>query len=146
MTEASPLIPRPALLLGWAGVIPFAAFALESALELRLPGLDPEMLLMAYAAAILSFMGGAQWGLASAEAKVDGQRLAVSVVPALVAWVALLQPRTVGLTLCLGAFLGLLAYDLLTVRQGRSPGWYGALRLQLTGAVVGCLALALVFD
>ncbi|MFC0632917.1 DUF3429 domain-containing protein [Brevundimonas balnearis] len=146
MTEASTAIPRPALLLGWAGVIPFAAFALASALEVRLPGLRPEPVLIAYAAAILSFMGGAQWGLASAEAKVDGQRLAVSVIPALVAWAALLQPREVGLTLCLVAFLALLAYDLLTVRQGRSPGWYGALRLQLTGAVVGCLALALVFD
>lgn len=146
MTDASTAIPRPALLLGWAGVIPFAAFALASVLELRLPGVRPEPVLIAYAAAILSFMGGAQWGLATAEAKVDGQRLAVSVIPALVAWAALLQPREVGLTLCLVAFLALLAYDLLTVRQGRSPGWYGALRLQLTGAVAGCLALALVFD
>lgn len=146
MTETETAIPRPALLLGWAGVIPFAAFAFATALELRLPGLRPEPILLAYAAAILSFMGGAQWGLAIGEAPVDGQRLAVSVIPALLAWTALLQPLDTGLLLCLIAFLGLLAYDLLTVRQGRSPAWYGTLRLQLTGAVVGCLALALVFD
>jgi hypothetical protein len=105
MTETETAIPRPALLLGWAGVIPFAAFAFATALELRLPGLRPEPILLAYAAAILSFMGGAQWGLAIGEAPVGGQRLAVSVIPALLAWTAL-----------------------------------------LTGAVVGCLALALVFD
>lgn len=146
MTETETAIPRPALLLGWAGVIPFAAFAFATALELRLPGLRPEPILLAYAAAILSFMGGAQWGLAIGEAPVDGQRLAVSVIPALLAWTALLQPLDTGLLLCLIAFLGLLAYDMLTVRQGRSPAWYGTLRLQLTGTVVGCLALALVFD
>ncbi|HEV7354319.1 MAG TPA: DUF3429 domain-containing protein [Brevundimonas sp.] len=146
MTDTDTAIPRPALLLGWAGVIPFAVFAFATALELRLPGLRPEPILLAYAAAILSFMGGAQWGLAIRETPVDGQRLAASVIPALVAWAALLQPRDAGLLLCLVAFLGLLAYDLLTVRQGRSPGWYGALRLQLTGAVAGCLALALLFD
>ncbi len=65
-------IPRPALLLGWAGVIPFAALSaallagLEPIGDIALRGLP------AYAAVILGFMGGVQWGLEMSRADPAG--------------------------------------------------------------------------
>lgn len=137
----SATIPRSALLLGWAGVLPF--LALTGALALRLPiPLDPGPALVGYGVAILSFMGGAQWGLA-VRAPDGGDRAlrpyVAAVVPALVAWPAgLLPPRYAFLLLAAG-FAALLAYDLWTVRRGEAPAWYGRLRLQLTVAVVALL-------
>jgi hypothetical protein len=57
------VIPRPALLLRWAGVIPFALLTAASLLNIHPWSLDPTMTLRAYGACILSFMGGAQWGV-----------------------------------------------------------------------------------
>jgi hypothetical protein len=39
-------------------------------------------------------------------------------------------------------FIGLLAYDVSTVRQGLAPRWYTSLRVQLTGAIVVLLSIA----
>jgi hypothetical protein len=138
-------IPRPALWLGAAGVIPFAALAL-----LMMIGgaglLAPEQagrVLRLYAALILSFMGGAQWGLASASAGGPSTRaLAVSVLPALFAWATFLVPSRPGLLALAAAFLALMLYDLWTVARGEAPSWYGRLRIGLTLAVVASLAAA----
>jgi Protein of unknown function (DUF3429) len=51
--------PRPALLLGWAGVIPFALLTAALVLGMELGPVDPHWALLAYGAAILSFLGGA---------------------------------------------------------------------------------------
>ena len=56
-------IPRPAFVLGWLGVIPFAAFALLAVTGGVLPHGSAMSGLVPYGAIILSFMGGAQWGL-----------------------------------------------------------------------------------
>jgi NAD(P)-dependent dehydrogenase (short-subunit alcohol dehydrogenase family) len=55
--------------------------------------------LLAYGASILSFLGGIQWGLAVARPGGAGLavRLALSVVPSLAAWLALLLPVRPGL-------------------------------------------------
>lgn len=137
-------IPRPALVLGWAGVIPFAALTAALLARIDLP-LAPVPALVGYGCAILSFMGGAQWGLAVRSPDDADARLApyaICVLPALLAWCALFLPWRAGLLgLALG-FVGLLSYDLWTVRHGRAPPWYGRLRLQLTSAVVLLLAAA----
>jgi hypothetical protein len=39
-------------------------------------------------------------------------------------------------------FIGLLAYDVSTVRQGLAPRWYTSLRLQLTVAIALLLGIA----
>ncbi|MDP2212287.1 DUF3429 domain-containing protein [Phenylobacterium sp.] len=144
---ASKKIPPAALLLGAAGVIPFAALALLIVLD-GAGLLAPEQakrVLRLYGAVILSFMGGAQWGLATARA--DGPKaraLAVSVLPALFAWAAFLVPAGPGLLALSAAFLALMLYDLWTVGRGEAPLWYGRLRVGLTLAVVGALQIALV--
>ncbi|MFT4933515.1 MAG: hypothetical protein ACI9LT_000183 [Pseudoalteromonas distincta] len=138
-------IPRPALLLGAAGVIPFAALAVLMVIGgagLLAPE-QAERILRLYAALILSFMGGAQWGLASASARGPSARaLAVSVLPALFAWAAFLVPSRPGLLALAAAFLALMLYDLWTVARGEAPAWYGRLRIGLTLAVIASLGAA----
>jgi hypothetical protein len=138
-------VPRPALLLGWAGVIPFAFLTLAAVLGLEPLSLDARAALLAYGAAILSFLGGAQWGVLLPRDQEDASlpwRYGAGVLPALVGFLCLLAPHTFGLVGVVIGLLGLLAYDLSTVRRGLAPGWYGSLRLQLTGAVVLLLAVA----
>lgn len=139
-------IPPAALLLGAAGVIPFAGLALVIALGgvgLLAPE-QAERVLRLYAALILSFMGGAQWGLATARDRGASVRpLAVSVLPALFAWATFLIPSGPGLLALSAAFLALMLYDLWTVRRGEAPVWYGRLRIGLTLAVVAALQVAL---
>ncbi len=138
-------VPRPALLLGWAGVIPFALLTVATVLGLEPLSLDARAALLAYGAAILSFLGGAQWGVLLPRNQKDAAlpwRYGVGVLPALIGFLCLLAPHTLGFVGLAAGLLGLLAYDLSTVRRGLAPGWYGTLRLQLTGAVVLLLAIA----
>ena len=137
-------IPRGPLLLGWAGVIPFALLALSTVAEWKLP-IAPAPALVGYGAAILSFMGGVQWGLTMSPRSDRAQgsgAYAISVVPALIGWAGVLLPSRSGLVVLAAGFAALLAYDLWTVRAGTAPAWYGTLRLQLTTAVILLLLVA----
>lgn len=124
--------------LGYAGLIPFAFFALE---PLLIGFLDPEaaiFALLAYAAAILSFLGGIVWGRAVVSGGVEQRPLAfvISVLPSLIGWVALLAGGSVGLLLCACGFGVMLWYDL---RDGL-PMWFSQLRLHLSiGAITACV-------
>ncbi|HUO23847.1 MAG TPA: DUF3429 domain-containing protein [Caulobacteraceae bacterium] len=138
-----PSTPPAALALGWAGVIPFLAAA--AATVLGHPAWGGEGVWRAYGAVILSFMGGAQWGLAVGAEGREGQsqvrRYGVSVLPALGAWLSVaLAPRE-ALILQLGGFLALLGYDLWTIRIDQAPSWYGRLRIRLSAVVALCLAI-----
>ena len=144
LMQAAPQIPRPALILGWLGLLPFATFALLAVTGgvLR-PGAVSALVLCGIV--ILSFMGGAQWGLAMAMPRGGpsalGQRLAISVLPALAAFGLWYAPPTMALIGLAAVFVALLGYDIATARAGEAPSWYPALRLQLTSAVVVCLLL-----
>jgi hypothetical protein len=139
-------IPRPALLLGWAGVMPFALFAMGSVLNIHLWSWDSTMALRAYGACILSFMGGAQWGvlLPREGGHAPFLRYLLSVLPALLAFLCLLIPSMPGLIGLVVGFLALLTYDVSTVRQGLAPRWYASLRVQLTLAVVALLGITVL--
>ncbi len=143
-------IPRSALVLGWLGVLPFAACALLSITGGVLPPGAAARALVLYGAIILSFMGGAQWGLAmAAERNRPGAlapRLIISVLPALAAFGLWFLPAIFGLIGLAAVFAALLAYDIETARAGVAPAWYPQLRIQLTGAVVLCLLLSALFD
>lgn len=144
-------IPRPALWLGIAGVLPFAFTAVQVASGWPLGGRanGPALhALLSYAAVILSFLGGVHWGLAmralpAGARDVDWWPFIASVVPSLAAFGGLwLLPRN-GLALLAGAFAVMLAYDLWTVSRRQSPFWYGRLRTGLSAAVLVCLLGAL---
>jgi hypothetical protein len=143
------VIPRTALWLGLAGVLPFAAPVAADWLAGALPsGHSWAALQFWYGVVILSFMSGSLWGFAARGGDAAGH--ALSTLPALAAFalVALLWPGVVPLPVALLAlaalFLALLPLDARTQRRGDAPGWWMQLRLLLTGLVVICLGLGAV--
>lgn len=138
-------VPRNALLLGLAGLLPLVAAAL--AVLILDPWAHPLIRFAAqvYGALILSFLGGVHWGLAMAAgpAGMHGARLAWSVVPSLVGWPALFLPPVWSLAVLIVTFGILGIVDTRLARHGTIPGWYGPLRRALTLAVILCLAVLL---
>ena len=146
-------IPRSALLLGLAGLIPF----LWGALTLYVPAaydwgqsnlggrfIGPFVQLF-YGAVIRSFMSGVLWGFATkATGATATAGYVLSVIPAL--WAFFMTgggPTTAGVNLITG-FLGLLLLDWHFLRLGLAPCWWMHLRVLLTAIVVISL-LPLVF-
>lgn len=138
---ASP--PAWALLLGYAGLIPFAAGALWL---WGVPGAPHPLAapaLAAYGAVIVSFLGGIHWGLAFAHPPAPAPLFGWGVVPSLVAWLALLLPHPAGLSV-LGAML-VLAYavDRRVYRRHGLAHWL-PLRLHLSAIAALCCAAGAV--
>ncbi len=132
-------VPASARLLGAAGLIPFAVSVLAPWLD-DLPTQEIADVTRLYGAVILSFLGGAHWGLASAAQRVPNILFALSVVPSLVAWGSLLVPglRT-SLVILVIAFISVILLDRMAVRLLAAPPWWLHLRMPLSGAVVLCL-------
>lgn len=146
-------IPRSALILGLAGVLPFAWGALTMvspwAANFAASTLGPRFtgpyVQLFYGAVILSFMSGVLWGFAT---KAEGGQAAtgygLSVLPAL--WAFFMTgggPVSAGIYLIFG-FLGLLALDFAFWRWGLAPDWWMKLRVLLTVLVLACLAVGVV--
>ena len=83
--------------LGYAGLLPFMGGALL--IWLVLPEAHPyaTLAMSAYAAVIISFLGGIHWGLAMRHADPPAALLVWGVVPSLVAWLAVMMPPESGL-------------------------------------------------
>ena len=129
--------------MGYAGLVPFALPVLgiiaghHDAWFLRA--------LVAYGAVILSFVGALQWGLALDERRERrGERVLVSVAPALAGWLALLLPPGAGITLLIAGFVGIYAYERVTVWPGGYPVWFRRLRTQLTIGACTLLGAGLI--
>lgn len=141
-------IPRSALVLGLAGVLPFAWGALmlfvPDASSLTLEWLGPRFVgpyvLLAYGTVILSFMSGVLWGFAAkAEGRVATIGYGLSVLPAL--WTFFMVgggPETAAVNLIVG-FIALLGLDYVFWRFRLAPPWWMRLRVLLTALVVACL-------
>ncbi|KAH9553529.1 hypothetical protein CY35_08G015600 [Sphagnum magellanicum] len=137
-------VPVPALVLGFAGLIPFVALVPPIVSMLPLP----EALFAvhaeaqaAYAAVIVTFLGAVHWGLAMANYSAKDKankitfttlRYVWSVIPSLVAWPALLlppAPKFAVLIFSLGLILGV---DVIFTRMKLVPSWFLYLRTPLT--------------
>lgn len=132
-------MPMAAALFGFAGALPFAYFAAS----LWLPPPFPSVPFafgggLIYGAVILSFLGGIRWGtaLAMADGEHRSMTFVLSVLPALAGWVALALPPLLGVGLLIAGFLLQAQWDVISVEQGRLPGWFGKLRMLLTAAAV----------
>ena len=139
-------LPVSAVLLGWAGVLPFAGMSLALLLGFPSHGIRLEPMLVSYAAIILSFMGGIHWGLAMKSpdnCSFAGSSLhyVLSVIPALIGWAAVAIEAYAFAVLSV-AFCTLLFLDMAWASGRCAPAWYGRLRLQLTAAVLLCLGVA----
>jgi hypothetical protein len=145
-------IPRPALLLGLAGLIPFlwsAATQLSPALAGWAGNFLSPMFLgavvgLTYGTVILSFMSGVLWGFAT---KADGTQAAIayglSVIPALWVFVMVTDASDNSTIFLAAGFVGLLLLDAMYSAWGLAPGWWLRLRVMLTVVVLGCLAISL---
>ncbi len=100
-------------------------------------------MLLTYAVVILSFLGALHWAFAmSIENLSINKRHAMlvwSVVPSLIAWVALFIPQTFGFLLLSCFFVFALWMDIKLARLTSLPAWYLPLRFRLTIVMTFCL-------
>ena len=144
-------IPRAALIIGLAGLLPFlwgTLSALLPALARPVTNLTAQRfagteLLVDYGVIILCFMSGALWGFAARGGSTIS--FALSVVPVL--WVLLFLGETPqqDLRTLIGGYLGILLLDAFFWMRRYAPGWWMALRLVLTAVAVPCLVLGLYY-
>lgn len=148
MTKQPASIPAPARWLGYAGLLPQLAVVgalLTRDLEWRFTALAAGF---AYAALILSFLGGLWWGLAAqAPDRTPAWVWPASVIPSLVALLSAL-PWTTGdrwpgpsLILLGVSLIAALGVDYRLYRLGVAPAWWMPLRVPLSGGL-GLLTIA----
>ena len=144
-------MPRLAVGLGFAGLIPFYACAIVLWVTSSGPVVNEAWLaLLTYAAVIASFMGAVHWGLALHGLDTGGvtppvlRQLGFSVVPAVIAWLALLIPPPWVLVVLMALFPLIYLQDRRAAARGLAPDWYLDLRLPLTVLVEIALIAALL--
>ncbi|KAL4945383.1 hypothetical protein BDV06DRAFT_209491 [Aspergillus oleicola] len=159
-------VPKDAMFLGMAGVIPYLAtsmqtvflayevnhahatgdgllFSGESA-ELMLHMLEP--IQVGYGAVILSFLGAIHWGLewAGYGGRFGYRRYAAGVIAPAVAWPTLLLPVEHALITQFLAFTFLYYNDARASVKGLAPQWYSMYRFVLTFIVGASIVATLV--
>lgn len=145
-------IPRPALILGLAGLIPFlwsAATHLSPALSAAAGQWLSPMFLgayvgLTYGTVILSFMSGVLWGFATrTEGREAAIAYALSVIPALWAFLMVSDASDTSAIFLAAGFVGLLLLDATFQAWGLAPRWWLRLRVMLTVVTLACLVLPL---
>jgi len=137
-------VPLAAKWLGATGALPFLALMILIVLGTPAWTGWATQALAFYGALILSFLGGVQWGLAIGAGKpvsdsVLARRLAISVLPSLIGWAALLMPLQLALLLMAASFALVLSFDLQASAKGDAPVWYPKLRVPLSVVVITTL-------
>ncbi len=140
------IIPPIVNWLGYGGLLPFVALAVAVWVDSSRSSLWIDILLV-YGSVILSFVGALHWGVAMCHSDMSAHQrthcFVWSVVPALLAWVALLvkyalSPKYACVLLVAG-FLIHFWQDRRLVKVVNMPVWYLPLRLRLT--LVACVSL-----
>ncbi|XP_061739879.1 transmembrane protein 69-like [Nerophis ophidion] len=143
--------PKPALWLGFAGLIPFVAPTLYMGV-MEICHTELVYAQVAYGASIVSFLGGSRWGFAlpeSSPATPDWINLSNSVMSPLLAWAAMLMvDNMVSATIMVIMALGIsLHYDLSLLPT--YPRWFKAMRAVQTFvafvSLLGTMALIEVY-
>jgi Protein of unknown function (DUF3429) len=144
-----------AFFLALFGLAPFAFLTL---LLVAQPGLlpfemdgpsktivGPVSALKAYAAIILSFLGGIRWGMALMQpdaGRRESEVLVLSVLPSLVGWFAFFLAAPWSFAVFGAAFAVMGWWDWRRVKAGGVPAWFGRLRLLLSILVTGTMLTA----
>lgn len=149
-------VPRPALLWGIAGIVPYvgtsgASIYLARQCNLVASGLDSAMdvetasalllhaqnVQIAYGAIILSFLGAIHWGFEWAKlgGRVGNLRYFMGVAPLAMAWPTLVLGPQMALISQFAAYTTTWFIDLKSTTQGWAPNWYSTYRFWLTFAV-----------
>ncbi|KAI9880557.1 MAG: hypothetical protein M1830_002256 [Pleopsidium flavum] len=159
-------VPREALYIGMAGVLPYLATSLSTvylAWDINhaattgsgflLSGNTAEMLLhiveplqIGYGAVIISFLGAIHWGLewAGYGGYHGYRRYAIGVVAPAIAWPTMLLPVEYALIAQFLAFNFLYFADARATVRGWAPAWYTTYRFVLTFIVGASIVVSLI--
>jgi len=139
--------PKYVALLGYGGLLPFVGLLLLIPFSAQYRPFLTQAL-VAYGAVILSFVGALHWGFAMTlqdlHADQCRERFIWSVIPALIAWPALLLPAPLGLLLLIFGFVAHYWQDRRLVKAATLPAWYLPMRLRLTLVASLCLLLSAI--
>jgi hypothetical protein len=137
-------IPRVVLVYGLLGLIPFWVPPLASVLwphVLPLAGVVAGV----YGALILSFLGGARWGVEVLRSGPRFGTISLAMLPSVAGLALLLLPAEWRAGQLWALATALLLHWLWDVRAEGLPAWYPRLRTILTlGAVTGLVAMAML--
>lgn len=144
-----PVNEKPALAawaLGLAGAVPFVVTAVVYCFgpaNLRGP---MSLAILTYAAVILSFLGGARWGMECIRNNPPrALTLTLAVLPSLAAWGLLIGAIWMPLSWQLGGLIAVLLVQWLwDTGSADTPLWYAPLRTTLT--VIAGVSMAFVFE
>lgn len=129
--KAPPLVAA----LAYGGLLPFLGLAAASLLDPPRSGVWQQLSLN-YGAVILSFVGALHWGFAMGKLTMSERARSISfawsVVPALLAWLALLLDPIAGSALMAAGFAAHYVQDWRLARQAVLPAWYLPMRLRLS--------------
>ena len=100
--------------------------------------------LLTWSAMVLSFLGGVRWGMETNRATPRWQRMAVSVLSAVIAWILILSRREIAdRWVLIGTIAAFLAQWLFDHQTPDTPSRYPKLSTAVTGAACVCLAFCL---
>ena len=137
---AVPHPPAWALRLGYAGLLPFVTGTLLVWLVRAEAHPYVTLGLSAYAAVIVSFLGGIHWGLAMRQADPPPALFTWGVVPSFPAWVAVMMPPSAGLVIHGVMLLVCYAVD-RRVYPAQGAGHWLTLRFRLSAVAALCCFL-----
>jgi hypothetical protein len=101
--------------------------------------------ILTWSGVILAFLGGARWGLESSRPKPRAERLLISVVSPVAAWVVLASRHRIPEGWIIGGVIGAFLVQWLFDHQGPDvPARYPRLSTALTAAA--CISLAVCLD
>ena len=132
MSLADPAVPdSKALRLGYAGLLPFVLGA--ALIWIVRADAQPYVAaaLSAYAAVIVSFLGGIHWGLGFRAQPAEASRFVWGVLPSLIAWVGVVMPPYAGLVVLGVALIGCYLVDRRVYPRHGAAAWL-TLRFRLT--------------
>ncbi len=146
-------VPLLAIVLGIAGLVPFILLGLLALSPDGVQARRMTLLLIAYGAVILSFLGAVHWGFAllqqdTAPRTGERARFLLGVVPALIGWVALALPILElpfwsGLLVLIAGFGGTALVEHRAATRNLVPPGYMWLRWGLTIVVLAMLVTVL---
>jgi hypothetical protein len=146
-----PALPPLAVILGAAGLIPFAVLGIAAVGANSPSTLAAAEGLVGYGAVILAFLGGVHWGFTLAEpqdARAVQARLALGVLPSLIGWAAILVSiiahPAIGIAILIAGFVGTLVVETRAQKRDLMPGGYMALRWVMSLLVIAILTTTLV--
>lgn len=128
---------QTARILGWAGVVPFAAWALVA--WTGAPGWLVD-LLVGYGVLILAFMGGTLWAAAVEYPERTEAPLVASILIVLAALPAFVLPQVSAALLLAVLFALHWSAEYVWVRKSQA-GWYRRMRLGISATVIGLLVI-----